>query len=500
MHKKLAISMLAVGGLACATAPQPEPDTRMGRGQASDIKSRAARAHQGLDRRAAATTAKARREELKKPPQALDTLERHKPRPEFKPPVKKEIRKERPDWTKNPPGADGTYIYGLGSASYTDEASLGGAWTQARDRSYNEIGGQLKVEIRGRAQDYQAEFTQNGSSNAASSFSEAVTSHVDASLEGVELHDRYEDKKVVYVLSRFNKAELDAVMAARLEALKAEVLDRIEEAQAHLAKGDTPNALAASLRAAVARRNLFGMPISVGGKQVDAVIEGIVRTAAGMIRIEGAAPSGGQSGDRIEGVKISVMSNGRAADGVPIRFRLVGGAGFDNRVVATSSGAATLGAVRIFGSSPRIQAGIDLATLASVPDRENAWIKRQFGREVISLRSELDLALDARPVKVQGSLEGSMSDALSRKLGLVAGDGAWTLQINIDEGDCRDLSMRRTCSATASMTLTGDDGFVVHANRKVRGTAADDERAMAQVERRLPGALIKDFIRNLSGN
>ena len=100
-----------------------------------------------------------------------------------------------------------------------------------RDRAYTEIASQLKVQIKGKAKDYQAEFTQNGQTTSVSSFSEAVSSHVDASLEGVELHDRYQDEKLVYVLARFNKAELDALLLARLESLKAEVFDRIEEAQ-----------------------------------------------------------------------------------------------------------------------------------------------------------------------------------------------------------------------------------------------------------------------------
>ena len=123
---------------------------------------------------------------------------------------------------------------------------------------------------------------------------------MDASLEGVELHDRYQDKKLVYVLARFNKAELDALLLARLESLKAEVFDRIEEAQGHLAKGDGVNTLAAALRAVVARRNLFGMPVEVDGKQADAVIEGLVRAAAGLIRLESDEALEGTSGDRFD--------------------------------------------------------------------------------------------------------------------------------------------------------------------------------------------------------
>ena len=328
MPKKM-VTMLALAGLACAT-PAPSGPKRLSSGKAGGIKSRAAAAHSGMKTRRAATTAKARRKELEKRPQALDTLRRRKPRPEIKPmkPVKAEkIRKDRPGWAKNPPAADGTYIYGLGSSAYADEAALSPAWTQARDRAYAEVASQLKVQVQAKAKDYQAEFTQGGQTRSVSSFSEAVTSHVDASLEGVELHDRFQDKRVVYVLARFNKAELDAMLLARLESLKAEVYDRIAEAREHLAKSDGVNALAAALRAGVARRNLFGMPVDVDGQQADAVIEGLVRKAAGLVRLEAVQGLSGRSGDRFEGISVRTFNNDEPVSGVPVRFDLRGGTG-----------------------------------------------------------------------------------------------------------------------------------------------------------------------------
>jgi hypothetical protein len=143
----------------------------MSASKAAAIKNRAAGAHRGVKSRRAATTAKARRKELEKRPQALDTLRQRKPRPKVEPLKRADIRKERPGWTKNPPPADGTYIFGLGSAAYADEKVMDDAWAQARDRAYNEVASQLKVQIKGKAKDYQAEFTQGGTTASISSFS-----------------------------------------------------------------------------------------------------------------------------------------------------------------------------------------------------------------------------------------------------------------------------------------------------------------------------------------
>ena len=495
-----AIAYLALSGLACATAPAPK-SSKMGGGQAAAIKARAAGAHSGLKSRRAATTAKARRKELEKRPQALDTLRQRKPRPKLEPPKRADVRKERPGWTKNQtPRADGTYIYGLGTAGFASEDELGAAWTQARDRAYTEIASQLKVQIKGKAKDYQAEFTQNGQTTSVSSFSEAVSSHVDASLEGVELHDRYQDKKLVYVLARFNKAELDALLLARLESLKAEVFDRIEEAQGHLAKGDGVNTLAAALRAAVARRNLFGMPVEVDGKQADAVIEGLVRAAAGLIRLESDEALEGTSGDRFDRIQVRVTNNNQPATGVPVRFSVVGGVAYPLRLVSTSEGVATLTNVRIFGRTPRLRAHVDLATLASVDFRENRWLKRQFGRELNALKREVDLRLSPLAVRLDGEVEPGMLSNLGSRLGLTAGtDSVWSLRVVVDDLGCRDLSMRRTCAVMGSLSLGNKDGVAFQVRRKVRGTAADDDGAMAQIEKRLPGRLIKDLIRSMTG-
>ena len=499
MRREL-MAALTVTGLACATAPAPSASSGMSASKAAAIKNRAAGAHRGVKSRRAATTAKARRKELEKRPQALDTLRQRKPRPKVEPPKRADIRKERPGWTKNPPPADGTYIFGLGSAAYADEKVMDDAWAQARDRAYNEVASQLKVQIKGKAKDYQAEFTQGGTTASISSFSEAITSHVDASLEGVELHDRYQDKKLVFVLARFNKAELDALMLARLESLKAEVYDRVEEARAHLAKDDGVNTLAAALRAAVARRNLFGMPVEIDGKQADAVIEGLVRSAAGLIRLESVGALSGNSGDLFDRISIRVTNNGQAADGVPVRFTLSGGVAYPLGLTSTNAGLATMTKVRIFGRTPRLRAQVDLATLASVDFRENRWLKRQFGRELNALRREVELSLSPLPVRVEGTLEAGMLTALSQRLGITPGtDSVWALSLAIDDLGCRDLSMRRTCSVMATLNLRSNTGVALQARRKVRGTASGDGEATAQIEKRLPGLLIKDLIRSMTG-
>jgi hypothetical protein len=498
MPKNL-IATMALFGLACAT-PAPAPSSRMASGKAGSIKNRAAGAHSGLKSRRAATTAKARRKELEKRPQALDTLRQRKPRPEVKAPKKAEIRKERPGWTKNPPTADGTFIYGLGSAGYVDDTGLNSAWNQARDRAYTEVASQLKVQIQGRAKDYQAEFSQGGKTASVSSFSEAVSSHVDATLEGVELHDRYQDKKLVWVLARFNKAELDALLLARLESLKAEVYDRIAEARASLAKGDGVNALAAALRAAVARRNLFGMPVDIDSKTADSVIEGLVRNAAGLVRIESNGGLSGTSGDQFT-LSVSVTNKGQPADGVPVRFNVVGGIAHPLRLVSTRGGRARQSSVRIFGRSPRLQAQIDLATLASVDFGENRWLKRQFGRELVALSSEIDVSLQPLGVRLDGEVEPSIVAALANRLGITTGrDSIWTVSLGINDLGCRDLSMRRTCAVEATLGLSDGKGYSYSVQRKVRGTASDDGEASAQIEKRLPGLLIKHLIRNMTAN
>jgi hypothetical protein len=483
---------------ACAT-PAPT-SSRMSAGDSSAIKKRAGGAHKGLASRKAATTAKARRKELEKKPQALDTLRKRKPRPEVKPIKKEEMRKARPGWAKNPPTADGTYIYGLGSAGYGDEDELGEAWTQARDRAYTELASQLKVQIKGHAKDYQEEFSQGGKTVAMNSFSEAISSHVDASLEGAELHDRYQDKRQVFVLARFNKAELDALLLARLESLKAEVYDRIAEARSSLSQGKGVNALAAALRAAVARRNLFGMPVDVDGQQADAVIEGLVREASALLRLESSAPVSGRSGDLFSGIGVDVFDKNERANGVPIRFALVGGVGFANMLVSTSGGRAKLPAARIFGRNPRLKASIDLATLASVDPRENRWLKRQFGREMLSLSHELDVRLQVRKLRLDGEIDEAVLSVLGNRLGIAEGGGSkWSMSLQLNDLGCRDLSMRRTCAVDAQLSIADGEGYSLSVRKKVRGTASDDGEASAQIEKRLPSLLIKTLIRNMTG-
>ena len=73
------------------------------------------------------------------------------------------------------------------------------------------------------------------------------------------------------------------------------------------------------------------------------------------------------------------------------------------------------------------------------------------------------------------------------------------LSVSVDDLGCRDLSMRRTCSVMATLNLGNNKGVAIQARRKVRGTATDDGEATAQIEKRLPGLLIKDLIRSMTG-
>jgi hypothetical protein len=196
-----------------------------------------------------------------------------------------------------------------------------------------------------------------------------------------------------------------------------------------------------------------------------------------------------------------VLNNGVPADGVPIAFQLIGGAGVDGRIVATQDGRASLAAQRVFGSSVRLRIRVDLATLASVAQRENAWLKRQFGREMISLGRDVAVDLASRPVTLRGEADEALRAALAKRLGLTIGTtGSWTVAVSSEDLGCRDLSMRRTCAAQGTLSLLDGGTPIASASAKVRGTASSDDDASAQVERRLPGRLIKELIRDLTGN
>ena len=71
--------------------------------------------------------------------------------------------------------------------------------------------------------------------------------------------------------------------------------------------------------------------------------------------------------------------------------------------------------------------------------------------------------------------------------------------MTVDDLGCKDLSMRRTCSVDAMLKIHDQSGFSMMARRKVRGTATDDGEATAQIEKRLPGQLIKQLIRQMTG-
>jgi hypothetical protein len=174
--------------------------------------------------------------------------------------------------------------------------------------------------------------------------------------------------------------------------------------------------------------------------------------------------------------------------------------GFANMLVSTSGGRAKLPAARIFGRNPRLKASIDLATLASVDPRENRWLKRQFGREMLSLSHELDVRLQVRKLRLDGEIDEAVLSVLGNRLGIAEGGGSkWSMSLQLNDLGCRDLSMRRTCAVDAQLSIADGEGYSLSVRKKVRGTASDDGEASAQIEKRLPSLLIKTLIRNMTG-
>ena len=235
------------------------------------------------------------------------------------------------------------------------------------------------------------------------------------------------------------------------------------------------------------------MPVEVDGKQADAVIEGLVRAAAGLIRLESDEALEGTSGDRFDRIQVRVTNNNQPATGVPVRFSVVGGVAYPLRLVSTSEGVATLTNVRIFGRTPRLRAHVDLATLASVDFREKSLAEAAvWVRTLNALKREVDLRLSPLAVRLDGEVEPGMLSNLGSRLGLTAGtDSVWSLRVVVDDLGCRDLSMRRTCAVIGSLNLGNKDGVAFQVRRKVRGTAADDDGAMAQIENACLGASLR---------
>jgi hypothetical protein len=501
--------LIFAGGLACATAPT---SSKLSSGRSNAIKDRAANAQSGLQKRRSGSTAAQRRKELGKRPAALDTLRPRKERPKAMPApaAKKAKPRQKPAWVVNAPSSDGTWIYGYGSANANaadgrvgseamGESSL--AWNTARDRAYSEVASQLKVRVIATAKDFQGRYQIDGKVTEVSHFSEAISSHVDTSLEGVELHDRWAEKGRVHVLARFDKAAFDARMAERWAALRAELEARVGEAEAALAKGDRLAALAAALRAAVAQRNLFDVPVQVGDRLATVVIERLVRDASQGMTVQASAATTGRSGQPVAGISVTLRDSGIGLNGAPIRFALRRGAGLDPVVVDTQDGIARLAAPTLWGTQASLAAELALDVLAGVARGDHAWLRGRYGASLRGLRGGMSIRLEPLPVAVKGQFPQALLEGLSGHLGLrVSSSAEWVVSGGLDDMGCKDLSMRRSCKVGGSVTLREVGG----ARREVsltltrRGTHSDDARARAQAERRLIKRLAKGLAERLA--
>jgi hypothetical protein len=503
------ILLTVIGGLACATAPA---STKLSSSRSASIKARAAQAHRGVETRRSGSTATARRAELNKRPAALDTLRPRKPRPKAMPKAavtaKKTKPRAKPAWVNNAPRADGTWIYGYGSASaplaagksgITDEASV--AWNTARDRAYSEVASQLKVRVIATAKDFQGRYQMGSHVTEVSHFSEAISSHVDTSLEGVELHDRYTEKGRVHVLARFNKAAFDARMAERWAALRAELEARIGEAEAALSRGEKLAALAAALRAAVAQRNLFDVPVKVGDRLATVVIERLVREASKGMTLQMSEGLTGRSGRALEGVSATLSDGGNSINGAPIRFALRRGAGLEPTVVDTVDSIASLPATTLWGTRAALTAGLALDVLAGVARSDHAWLRGRYNASLRGLRGATSIRLEPLPVALRGQVPGNLLEGLKENLGLrITSSPEWVVSGSLDDLGCKDLSMRRSCKVSGAVQMREIAGSrrAVSLTMTRRGTHSDDVLASAQAERRLIKRLAKALAERLA--
>ncbi len=495
--------------VGCVSTPPPKQGPkRLSKAKRDRIKARAGANFLDLEKRRKMKTKEERVRDIEENPPKPTTLRPRKEVPAPAPirtkpdsasatePVKP---RTKPAWIMQVPTADGTWVYGMGMANI--EGDEGEARTQARDRAFAAIGSQLKVHVESVADSFRSSYQDEAGENLASSYDEAIRAHVDASLEGAEIHDQYSDDQYAYVLGRFNKAELDAKIAAQLAALQDVVLDQVRAAEKSLAAGDSVKALGHGLRASLALRNLFGVPFQIGGRPAEALVNDLVARAGAGLQLSAAGPGSKAVGTAMT-MSADVSADGEPVDGVPVRFKLRMGPRSPSHLVTTRSGVARVRDWRIWGRSPSLVIAVDMATLAGVDQTENSWLRMKHPGVVARLRLQMTLNLQPIRVRLSGSEPpAAFREGLSKKLGMDLVDDSsapWHLELALGDARCKDLSMRRTCKVSGQLIVRERGAERVRLEVRGRGTQTDDDAATEQAEKRVGKRLVKDLRQALS--
>ncbi|MBM65104.1 MAG: hypothetical protein CMH55_02570 [Myxococcales bacterium] len=504
---KRGLLLLAMAG--CVSTPPPKTGPkRLSKAKRDRIKARAGANFLDLEKRRKMKTKEERVRDIEENPPNLTTLRPRKEaaapapirtKPDPAPAAEPAKPRGKPAWIMQVPAADGTYIYGMGMANI--ESDEGEARIQARDRAFAAIGSQLKVHVESVADSFRSSYTDQAGENLASNYDEAIRAHVDASLEGAEIHDQYSDEQNAYVLGRFNKAELEAKIAAQLAALQDVVLDQVQAAEKALAAGDSVKALGHGLRASLALRNLFGVPFQIAGRPAEALVNDLVARAGAGLQLSAADPGSAPVGTALT-ISAEVTSDGGPVDGVPVRFKLRMGPRSPSHLVTTRAGTAHVKDWRIWGRRPKVVVAVDMATLAGVDQGENSWLRLKHPGVVARLRLQMTLNLQPIRVRLSGSEPPSaLREGLSKKLGMDLVDdssAAWELELSIGEATCKDLSMRRTCKVRAQLTVRKQGAQRAQLDASGRGTQTDDDSATEQAEKRVGKRLVKALRQALS--
>jgi len=504
---KRSLLLLAIAG--CVSTPPPKKGPkRLSKAKRDRIKARAGANFLDLEKRRKMKTKKERVRDIEENPPNLTTLRPRKEapapaplrtKPDPAPTPEPAKPRGKPSWIMQVPSADGTWIYGMGMANI--DGDEGEARIQARDRAFAALGSQLKVHVESVADSFRSSYTDQAGENLASNYDEAIRAHVDASLEGAEIHDQYSDGQNAYVLGRFNKAELEAKIAAQLAALQDVVLDQVQAAEKALAAGNSVKALGHGLRASLALRNLFGVPFQIGGRPAEALVADLVARAGAGLQLSMTEPGSVPVGTALT-LSAEVTSDGQSVDGVPVRFKLRMGPGSPSHLVTTRSGVAQVKGWRLWGRHPKLVVSVDMATLAGVDRGENLWLRMKHPGVIARLRLQMGISLQPIRVRFHGSeAPAALREGLAEKLGMDLVDDSsapWDLEFSLGDANCRDLSMRRTCKVSARVILRENGAQRARIEARGRGTQTDDDGATQQAEKRVGKRLVKSLRRALS--
>jgi hypothetical protein len=178
----------------------------------------------------------------------------------------------QPAWIAQPPQSSGLFLYGVGIAHDTSDKAADRQ--RADDAARADIARQLRVTIDARLTTVATERSGKGVSYDTR---QAIESSTTVTLEGVDIKERYYDKKhkTYYALARLNRQNAAEQVAApvRLAARRARTL--LEQAD-RLASGDAFRALLAVTQAAEERASAKveeGLYRALSSGSVDALLE-----------------------------------------------------------------------------------------------------------------------------------------------------------------------------------------------------------------------------------